>query len=359
MVEKEKIKLLNINDFDIFKVKDIPESYEYSDGVCNKKYNISKNYNQLKNIYDFETGKIDRNIYRAKKLTVMKNWGLATDLLRILILLNYRNGNGNMGDMYIDVDLDIDKAKIGCDKNLCVNVVEGGMSNSSFLVKNCQETDRNLCNHDRKFLFVILTNQLNNLRKLYKNKATYALYLSYPEFWSVATVNATGPGAIPPLDEKYQMYIPENEELKEHTWYRNIEDFYKNYKILMKLIFLYEKDRPIIDVIKDEILYRENYNNYEKIYGKDFNTEYEDVQDRVKERRTKFINRTTKIYKDNAKSILQKRNIKNVKSILKIFTNSIRDQLIVWNENNILNETTNFDDIAFELGKFEFFMPGW
>ena len=141
---------------------------------------------------------------------------MSTDILRILILLNFKNSKGKIGDIYIDIDLDFEEVDINCQKYLCVNKVQNGTSNSAFLLTKCKNIQEKyqyeLCVHDRKMLYTILTNQYNGLRNLYGNKAKYALYLSYPQAWSNYTISITGPGSIPILSDSYYINIPERQK---------------------------------------------------------------------------------------------------------------------------------------------------
>ncbi|KKK74778.1 hypothetical protein LCGC14_2880350, partial [marine sediment metagenome] len=214
------IKLRNINDYAFFN----PAHYELPLQIVQK----------LENIYNIESGKTDRVVggvtFGKSTNEMIINFGLATDILRLLVLYTYPG-------LYLDTDTTIDDHYTSDDLRICNSgfcfawqhpskAFIGGLGNNIIYYNGTPEAKH------------LLERYLNNIVKHEEFNIGYdsidlCRYITDPGYWQQQTIQTSGPQAIPatiPRSEPsatlklYTRLAKEAEENAEH-WQRKADTY--------------------------------------------------------------------------------------------------------------------------------------
>ena len=191
-------------------------------------------------VYNTEIGLYKRSFYitsdvqfclNKRKNNRFKNYGMATDILRLLIL-KYYNG------LYIDVDLEPTYISAIISKNI-------NNTNHLYVMSNIAYSNSLLYfnNSDHIKINNVIEFILNHIiTYLYRDYKRYIRYLTTSVDFKELTVSLSGPRVYDLIDQQFKdnpviiplnSWIDEKQSLKEHTWVGNNTLFLNNKKIIL------------------------------------------------------------------------------------------------------------------------------
>lgn len=187
---------------------------------------------EVTQIYETEIGLIPRVLLGDENIVLedlhIKNYGMATDILRILIVKYFKG-------FYLDTDLiptDLNPFVPRNKRSFLYAAFKDRYSNS-FLYFNSSNYEK----IDTILRYIIDT----VIRDLYENKSNYINYLTDMDIFTESTVTMTGPQAYDLLQENVGLnllqklrWINELDELKMHTWVDKESVFSSNEEKLME-----------------------------------------------------------------------------------------------------------------------------
>ena len=188
---------------------------------------------EVTQIYETEIGRRPRVLLGDEDIVLedsyIKNYGMATDILRILIVKYFKG-------FYLDTDLiptDLNPFVPRNKRSFLYAAFKDRYSNS-FLYFNSSNYEK----IDTILRYIIDT----VMRDLYENKSNYINYLTDMDIFTESTVTMTGPQAYDLLHRNVGLnllqklrWIDELDEYKMHTWVDKKDVFSSNKEKLMEL----------------------------------------------------------------------------------------------------------------------------